>query len=125
MACANLEQAKLDLIFPPEKTNEFFDALYGDIEEGPYDIRLVCNEIGEDYISMAFNLARRPGKCLACNFTYGLPPVFARHPVINAGKIAGDVAKALGWQGDVDWEFLPTRETSEEMHSVPFIVKRK
>lgn len=125
MSCSGIDQEKLDEILPPEKTNEFFEALYGDIEEGPYDIRLVCQEIGEDHAALAFELARRPGKCLACNFTHGLPPVFSRHPVINADRLAKEVVAALGWQGEVEWEFLPTREISEELHSVPFLVKIK
>lgn len=125
MACKGIDQEKLDAIFPPERTDEFFEALYGDVDEGPYDIRLVCNEIGEDYIALALDLARRPGKCLACNFTHGLPPVFSRHPLINAAGLARDAAAMLGWHGDVEWEFLPTREISDELHSVPLIVKLK
>ena len=116
MACKGIDQEKLDAIFPPERTDEFFEALDGDVDEGPYDIRLVCNEIGEDYIALALDLARRPGKCLACNFTHGLPPVFSRHPLINAAGLARDAAAMLGWNGDVEWEFLPTREISDELH---------
>lgn len=125
MACAGLEQAQLDALFPPEKTNQFFEALYGDVDDGPYDIRLVCNEMGPDYVNLAFDLERRPGKCLACNFTYGLPAVFARHPVIGAAELAQKIAGLLGWQGEVSWEFLHTRENNEELHSVPFVITRK
>lgn len=123
MACKDLSQAQLDAIFPSERTNAFFEALYGDIEEGPYDIRLECAEQGGDKIVLNFDLIKRPGKCLACNFTYGLPQVFARHPVINAGEIARKVADALDWKGELNWKFLPTQEISDDVHKVPFVIE--
>ncbi len=125
MACEGISQNELDALFPPEKTNEFFEALYGDVDEGPYDIHLVCNELGEDYIKLAFELKRRHGKCLACNFTYGLPSVFSKHPMIDAAGLAAKVASFLGWLGDVNWELLPTREISDELHVVPFVIQLK
>ena len=30
----------LATLFPPERSNEFFDALFGDADEGAYDIAL-------------------------------------------------------------------------------------
>ena len=34
-----LEQSFLESIFPAERTDAFFDALFGGAEEGAYDIR--------------------------------------------------------------------------------------
>lgn len=33
----------LNDLFPIQRTNDFFDALFGDAEEGAYDIRLVVD----------------------------------------------------------------------------------
>ena len=35
-----LTQEFLDELLPPERSDQFFDALYGDASEGAYDIRL-------------------------------------------------------------------------------------
>ena len=72
-----LDKAFLESVFPPERTEAFFDALFGGAEEGAYDIVLVCRSEGEGKAELAFELHQRPGKCLACNLTYGLPQVFA------------------------------------------------
>ena len=42
----------LNDLFPIQRTNDFFDALFGDAEEGAYDIRLVaprklCDEVSD------------------------------------------------------------------------------
>ena len=78
-----LDKAFLESVFPPERTEAFFDALFGGAEEGAYDIVLVCRSEGEGKAELAFELHQRPGKCLACNLTYGLPQVFQRHPILN------------------------------------------
>jgi hypothetical protein len=38
-------QDKLDSLLPLERSNQFFEALFGDSDEGAYDIRLVFKEI--------------------------------------------------------------------------------
>lgn len=119
-----IAQETLDQIFPPERTNAFFDAIYGDVEEGAYDINLVCEKISTDRVNLAFELRRRQGKCLKCSLTYGLPTVFARHPLINATGIAKTVAEKLGWHPDVHWHLDATREISDDLHSVPFVIEK-
>ena len=79
-----------DSLLPPHTSDRFFEALYGDVSEGAYDIRLHCTAIKPETVELGFHLTQRPGKCLVCSLTYGLPNVFARHPLIN---IAGMIRK--------------------------------
>ncbi len=121
---AYISQEILDGIFPASRTDDFFDALYGDAEDGAYDIRLVCENADANTASMAFELKRRPNQCLKCSLTYGLPQVFARHPVIDMEGTAQAVAKALGWEGHASWRLGATREMSDNLHTVPFTLTR-
>ncbi len=119
-----LSTAFLDEIFPASRTDAFFDALFGDAEEGAYDIVLRRRAEREDAAELAFELHGRPGKCLACNLTYGLPGVFRRHPIINAAGVAAAVAEKMGW-ADFSWELGSTREESRDLHWIPFRVAKK
>ncbi|MBG0789833.1 MAG: pancreas/duodenum homeobox protein 1 [Desulfovibrionaceae bacterium] len=112
---------RLRTIFPPERADDFFEALFGDAEEGSYDIELGYVGHRDAALEFVLRLIQRPGKCLACNLTYGLPKVFARHPVINAGGIAEAVAEAAG-HASATWQFGNTREDSRELHVVPLII---
>ena len=76
-----LSQDRCEQLFPHDLADRFFEALYGDTEEGAYDIRLKFKGQKQDRLEFEFQLKQRPGKCLACNLTYGLPNVFSRHPV--------------------------------------------
>lgn len=107
----------LDSLLPPEKSDQFFEALYGDASEGAYDIRLECLCVSSDRIVLAFNLVQRPGKCLVCNLTYGLPTVFQRHPLID---IKGMVRKieAAGLKIS-SWRLGETEENSAALHVIP------
>ena len=51
-----LDKAFLESVFPPERTEAFFDALFGGAEEGAYDIVLVCRSEGEGKAELAFEL---------------------------------------------------------------------
>lgn len=111
---------KLDTIFPADRTNNFFDALYGDAEDGAYDISLEYKGMEEDRLLFEFHLKQRPGKCLACNLTYGLPKVFERHPIINLSGIAEEIVKALAGAYECEtWQVGQTREVSRELHVLP------
>jgi len=113
----------LQEIFPPERTNAFFEALLGDAEEGAYDIRL--NYLGSDKrtISLELQLKERPGHCLACNLTQGLPTVFSRHPVINIAGIVKDIDKLLAGRARcVDWSLGYTKQNSRNIHSIPLTI---
>ncbi len=115
-----ITQDFLDSLLPPEKSDAFFDALYGDASEGAYDIRLEPVSFSSDRIVLAFNLNQRPGKCLVCSLTYGLPNVFSRHPLIN---IKGMVEK----MGDAgvqvkSWRLGDTQENSSVLHIIPLFL---
>ncbi|WP_022665467.1 hypothetical protein [Desulfospira joergensenii] len=110
-------QESLDRLMPPEKSDAFFEALYGDASEGAYDIRLECISRGANRVVLAFNLTQRPGKCLVCSLTYGLPNVFLRHPLIN---IKGMIQKIEEAGVPVKkWQLGNTEEDSKTLHVIP------
>ncbi len=110
-------------VFPPERADAFFDALFGGAEEGAYDISLRFVKAEGSVYEFAFDLTQRPGKCLACNLTYGLPQVFARHPVLNVKGVVEKAAEALGKPAaSARWELRATRENSASLHSIPLLI---
>lgn len=116
-------QEKLNAIFPPERTNQFFDALLGDQDEGAYDIRLAFKKAQADQLHFDLELHQRPGKCLACNLTYGLPKVFERHPIINIQGIVEQISALMNSNGRCgDWQLGKSREISRQLHVVPLII---
>lgn len=113
----------LDRVFPTERADRFFEALFGDAGEGAYDIRLAFNAVENDRLEFQFELIRRPGKCLVCNLTYGLPQVFARHPVVNVKGVVSEIDKMLpGHLVCRDWQLGNTQEISGDLHIVPLLV---
>jgi hypothetical protein len=111
-------------IFPPERADDFFEALFGGMEEGAYDIALRFVKADNDSCEFAFDLLQRPGKCLVCNLTYGLPQVFSRHPVINVKGVVAAAAQALGKdEKAATWQLRATRETSSSLHSIPLLIQ--
>ena len=117
------DQEKLDAIFPAERTNQFFDALLGDPDEGAYDIRLAFNKAQNNQLHFNLELHQRPGKCLACNLTYGLPKVFERHPVININGIVEQIGSLMNGHGHcAGWKLGRSHEISRQLHVVPLIV---
>lgn len=119
-----LDQTFLDKIFPAQRADDFFDALFGGAEEGAYDIGLVCRALEPQKARLAFELRQRPGKCLVCNLTYGLPQVFQRHPILNVAGVARDVAARMGWpENSVVWRLGHTEEVSRELHVIPLVVE--
>ncbi len=116
--------AVLKNLFPEERSDRFFAALYGDASEGAYDIDLAFNGPNGDALEFQFNLRRRPDKCLACNLTYGLPHVFNRHPVINAEGLVKDIEKILAGRAACKrWRLGETREISGDLHIIPLIIE--
>ena len=116
-------QDRLDAIFPPERSDEFFDALFGDPDEGAYDIRLAFKEVRNDRLHFNLELHQRPGKCLACNVTYGLPKVFERHPIININGIVEQINALMNGHGRcAGWKLDKSKEISRQLHVVPLIV---
>ena len=115
---------KLDALFPPERSDDFFDAMYGDASEGAYTIRLVFLSTESRTLHFAFELHQRPGKCLACNLTYGLPQVFARHPLINLKGLAEALGGLAGWNAEeLNFQLGRTEEHSQKLHLIPLRIQ--
>jgi len=113
-------------LFPAERANVFFEALYGDVEEGVYDISLAYEGFSTEKKNLQFllNLSERPGKCLACHLTYGLPEVFSRHPIINIAGVVKEIDKLLGDQANCgNWRLEPTRTVSRNLYAVPLTIE--
>lgn len=119
-------QKKLDDLFPEERSNQFFDALYGDADEGAYDIRLGFKGAKDNTLKFDIELHQRPGKCLACNLTYGLPEVFSRHPIVDIKGLVARIDDILVDQAQCDaWQLGATREISRQLHVVPLTINLK
>jgi len=111
-------------LLPPEQADIFFEALFGDAEEGAYDIELRYDGATEDNLRFDILLHERPGRCLACNLTQGLPQVFSRHPVINIAGIVSEVDSLLGDRATAgDWSLGYTQQQSRSLHSIPLSIK--
>lgn len=114
--------ATLAALFPPQRSNDFFDALFGDASEGAYDIALsfAGYDAGKQCLHFLLNLHERPGRCLACNLTHGLPEVFKRHPIINIKGLVEEIGKLLG--SDMvcaDWQLGHTIQKGRSLHCIP------
>jgi len=109
-------------LFPPERTDSFFEALFGNVDDGAYDITLSYQGYNDSSNSLRFQfeLHERPGCCLVCHMTYGLPEVFSRHPIINIeGLVAGVEAKLNGDARCASWNLGNTAPSSKSIHSIP------
>ena len=127
MLVENIDQlfteTALSHLFPAERADAFFEALYGDAAEGAYDITLSFHELKENALEFRFDLHRRPGKCLACNLTYGLPQVFSRHAIIDIeGLVRGIGNRLTGKATCSRWKLGETKEISSDLHVVPLTV---
>ena len=118
----------LSNLFPQERADEFFDALYGGAEAGAFDIGLRSAGFDKQRktLIIEFVLIERPGHCMACNLTYGLPKVFEKHPVINLKGIIDEIRKKLGtkWQIE-DWEIGSTQVINRQVNTIPVFIKLK
>ena len=116
-------QGTLEQLLPKSLSDNFFDALYGDASEGAYDISLSYAGKNGNALYFEFHLNERPGKCLACNLTYGLPQVFSRHPLINVKGLVDEIDKLLeGKFSCSGWELGRTREISRQLHVIPLVI---
>ncbi len=107
-------------IFPKERSNEFFEALFGDADEGSYDIVLAYRGADSSSLTLELLLRERPNCCLACNLTQGLPQVFSRHPVIGINSIVRDIDKLIGDRGSCgEWSLGRTEQRSNSLHVIP------
>lgn len=113
----------LQKLFPEDRTDQFFDALYGDASEGVYDISLKFNTHRQGQLEFELHLSQRPGKCLHCSLTYGLPEVFSRHPAININGLVREIDRLLDGRATcIDWQIGFTREISDELHVIPLTI---
>lgn len=113
-------------LFPAGRADKFFDAIFGDAEEGAFDISVRFRGFNQDGNELLFEieLHERPGKCLACNLTYGLPEVFSRHPLINIKGFVNEVASLLGEEKNcADWRLGTTNQVSGNLHTIPLFIK--
>jgi len=110
----------LQRIFPPRRADDFFEALYGDPREGAFDIELGLAGSSGERLDLEFRLRQRPGKCMACNLTYGLPRVFSKHPVIDLPGLMREISSLLpeGMKAS-DFKLGNTREVNSELHVIP------
>lgn len=116
--------AKLQAIFPDDRADQFFEALLGDPDEGAYDIALHYKGLQERELQFEFQLRQRPGKCLSCSLTYGLPHVFSRHPVIDLTGVVKSIDRLLNGEGRCgEWRVDRTREVARNLHSVPLSIR--
>lgn len=116
-------QEKLDELFPKNRADEFFEAMFGDVSEGAYDIELVFSSAVSNRLEFEFHLKQRPGKCLVCNLTYGLPDVFTRHPIINISGLVKEIDTLLNGKAACKaWQIGHTREISSDLHVVPLTI---
>jgi hypothetical protein len=116
-------EKKLANLFPLDRSDLFFDALYGDASEGAYDITLLFQGAQKDELNFEFHLKQRPGKCLACNLTYGLPEVFSRHSVIDLNGLVRKIVRLIDEKIIVlEWKLGLTSEVSSGLHVIPLTV---
>jgi len=122
----HFSQHVLDDIFPAERADQFFEALFGDATEGAYDIALTYAGETQNQIAFEFKLTQRPGKCLACHLTYGLPEVFMRHPVIDVAGVIKRIDSILeNGKRCGTWRLGRTIERSRDVHVLPLTVELK
>jgi hypothetical protein len=115
----------LEDLLPSQLSNDFFEALYGDAAEGAYDISLsfIDYDSGQKTLAFELQLLERPGKCLACNLTYGLPEVFSRHPLLNIKGMVGKIESLLGGETKcISWELGTTQTPASNMHIIPLTI---
>jgi len=114
---------RLSSLLPSDTADRFFEALLGDPHEGAYDMELCYCGSNLDKLVFEIRLRQRPGKCLACHLTYGLPQVFEKHPAIDLKRVSEKVKGLIEGQAAIrSWKLGPTREISRELHAIPFII---
>jgi hypothetical protein len=116
----------LEDLLPPQLSNDFFEALYGDADEGAYNISLSFKNYDSEKNILSFDLRliERQDKCLACNLTYGLPDVFSCHPLININGMVEKIVALLG--GDtkcIDWKLGRTQTPASNLHIIPLTIR--
>lgn len=116
----------LQELFPRGRDDQFFDALYGGAEEGAFDIALafVSFEQEKGRLILEYRLTERPGKCMACSLTYGLPQVMERHPIIDVQGTVAKIGQRLpdGWVVS-SWTLGRTTPHAPKVNSIPLMIQ--
>jgi hypothetical protein len=116
----------LHQLFPKERSNEFFDALFGDADEGAYDIELAYGGSDGKSITLELRLHERPGRCLVCSLTQGLPEVFTRHPVIDVAGLVREIDTLLAGAARCgEWSLGRTEQRKKNLHIIPLTIQLK
>lgn len=111
-------------LMPADTADQFFEALFGDAEEGSFDLELKYRRSDGAALYFDILLHERPGHCLACNLTYGLPEVFSRHPLININSITEKVNDIIGDLGETGgWRLGATTQQNQSLHSIPLVIE--
>ncbi len=113
----------LEELLPREQVEAFFEAFYFG-EEPAYDLALGFGGIQGNVLRLELLLKARPGQCLACNLTWGLPEVFARHPMLDLAGMIKRLEDKLSYAVE-SWELGPTEERGPDLHVVPVFVRLK
>ncbi|PHR30527.1 MAG: pancreas/duodenum homeobox protein 1 [Desulfotalea sp.] len=115
-----LNQEVLTQLFPKQRSNEFFDALFGDASEGAYDIELCYRGVKDTTLTLELRLHERPNCCLVCNLTQGLPQVFSRHPIIDIKGVVQEIDVLLGDEVNCgEWSLGHTEQQQRNLHVIP------
>lgn len=110
-------------IFPEQLTDQFFEALLGDAGEGAYDISIGYKKESGSTLEFEILLKERPGKCLACHLTHGLPDVLSRHPLIDLSGVVQKIADLGNLKnGYENWRLGRTLEVSKKLHVIPLYI---
>ena len=116
-------QEVLKKLFPKDRADRFFDALYGDRTDGAYDISLECKGYNQNELHFEFHLKQRPGKCMACNLTFGLPRIFSCYPIININGLVNEIGHLLNGQARcANWQLGSTHVVYNDLHVIPLIL---
>jgi hypothetical protein len=113
---------RCDELLPRSRSDEFFEALFGDPAEGSYDIVLRHADSAENQLRFELQLHQRPGHCLVCNLTYGLPEVFSRHPILNINELVGRIGEEAE-STVAGWRLGTTSQRSSEVHVIPLTIE--
>ncbi len=111
----------LEELLPRERVESFFEAFYFG-EEPAYDLGLGFGGLRDRFLRLELLLKARPGKCLACNLTWGLPEVLARHPMLDLAGMIERLQEKLPFRIE-SWELGPTEERSPELHVIPLLIR--
>jgi len=109
-------------LLPARRADDFFEALFGDADEGAYDIALSFQGYDErnHILNFDLELRERPGRCLSCNLTSGLPEVFSRHKVIDIAGLVLAVEKKLDGKAKCGvWKLGRTQQPEKSLHYIP------